>query len=46
MFPFSQVVTAEIEQYPTTVPATAVGADNLGGRVAFDDTVANFDMDV
>lgn len=46
MFPFSKVVTAEVEQYSTTVPATAVGADNLGGRITFDDTVANFDMDV
>ena len=30
----------------TAVPASAVGPENLAGRVAFDDTVANFDVDV
>ncbi|CAF9932560.1 hypothetical protein IMSHALPRED_008917 [Imshaugia aleurites] len=40
------VVTARVDENVATVPASAVGPNNLGGRIAFDDTVANFDIDV
>ena len=32
--------------FPQIVPESAVGVNNAGGRIAFDDTVANFDIDV
>ncbi|KAM0799909.1 heme peroxidase [Usnea florida] len=32
--------------FPQIVPASAVGPDNSGGRIAFDDTVAKNDIDV
>ncbi|MCJ1279796.1 hypothetical protein MMC21_007620 [Puttea exsequens] len=31
--------------FPQIVPESAVGVNNAGGRIAFDDTVANFDVD-
>ena len=31
--------------FPQVVPESAVGVNNAGGRIAFDDTVANFDVD-
>ena len=44
--PFRTHLAAGAELGLTTVPASAVGPDNLGGRITFDDTVANFDIDV
>ena len=32
--------------FPQVVPESSVGVNNSGGRVAFDDTVANFDINV
>ena len=32
--------------FPQIVPESAVGVNNAGGRISFDDTVANFDVDV
>ena len=32
--------------FPQVVPASAIGVNNSGGRIAFDDTVANFDVNV
>ena len=43
---YSAIVTAGANKDSKTVPASAISADNLGGRIAFDDTVANFDIDV
>ena len=37
---------AGAERDSTTVPASAIGPENLDGRIAFDDTVANFDIGV
>ena len=31
--------------FPQVVPASAIGVNNSDGRIAFDDTVANFDVD-
>ena len=31
--------------FPQIVPESAVGVNNAGGRIAFDDSVANFDID-
>ena len=42
-FPVSNYYGAE--QNSTTVPASAVGPDNLDGRIAFDDTVGSYDID-
>lgn len=42
---YSTIVKAGANKDSTIVPASAISADNLGGRIAFDDTVANFDVD-
>lgn len=43
---YRRIVKAGAENSVTTVPASAVGPNNLDGRISFDDTVANFDIDV
>ena len=34
------------DEFPQIIPESAIGVDNAAGRIAFDDTVANFDNNV